>query len=55
MLRSILCVVSAQIYWMIVIWQRTGVFWHVLTIICLLYAAAWFIKACLRGGYSVNE
>jgi hypothetical protein len=39
---------AAQVYWIVDIWQRTGNFWHSLTNICLVYAAAWFIAGCLQ-------
>ena len=39
---------AAEVYWIVDIWQKTGVFWHFLTLICFAYAAAWLIAAWLK-------
>ena len=39
---------AAQVYWIVDLWERTGVFWNFLTIICLAYAAGWLAIVCLK-------
>jgi hypothetical protein len=39
---------AAQVYWIVDLWERTGVFWNFLTIICLAYAAGWLAIVCLE-------
>jgi hypothetical protein len=39
---------AAQAYWILDIWQRTGIFLSFLTISCLAYALLWLAVACFR-------
>ena len=45
---SLLFPFAAQIYWILELWERTGVFWNVLTILCFLYCAAWLAAAWIE-------
>ena len=39
---------AAEVYWILHIWQRTGLFLSFLTISCLVYAFLWLVAACLK-------
>jgi hypothetical protein len=41
--------VFGQIYWILMIWHSTGVFFHLLTILCL----GWIALAAILGALSV--
>ena len=39
---------AAQIYWILHIWEETGIFLNFLTIVCLAYTVLWLAVPCLK-------
>lgn len=40
---SFLFPVAAQVYWIVDLWERSGVFWNVFTLICAAYVLLWAV------------
>lgn len=50
---SLVFPVAAQVYWILELWQRTGVLVNFLTVACVAYIVAWLVfclAQCLRPG-----